>query len=217
MTKESMADLMRRSFDEAWERLGARRTPDLAEFIARYAEPGRSYHSVAHLMDCLGWLERSESLAERPYEVRLALFYHDVICVPGASDNERRSAAFFRAHAESVELPDAPIERVARMIEGTANHEAEDADGALVIDIDLAVLGAPADEFARYEAGIREEYAFLDERLFRAGRERVLRSFLGRESIYQTRFFRERLERKARANLEGALRRLQEIEESKAA
>ena len=45
-----------------------------------------------------------------------------------------------------------------------------DADAALVVDIDLAILAAPAPVYARYEADVRAEYAWVPEPLFRAGR-----------------------------------------------
>jgi predicted metal-dependent HD superfamily phosphohydrolase len=92
------------------------------------------------------------------------------------------------------------------MIEGTALHRAHDRDGALLNDIDLAVLGSSPHQFARYDAAIREEYRHVDQRLFRVGRERALRSFLEATSIYSTPFFSQRFEAQARTNLSRALR-----------
>lgn len=199
---------MRQSFADAWCQPGARNAPDFREILTRYAEPGRAYHTVEHVLDCLRWLAASEELADRPLEVRLALIYHDVICSPGGIDNEKRSAELFRAHADASCLPNGPAERIVGMIESTALHGACDGDGALVNDIDLAVLGSSPHQFARYEAAIRKEYEHVDERLFRAGRERILRSFLEGTSIYRTPFFGERLEAQARTNLSQALRAL---------
>lgn len=196
---------IRQSFADAWYQLGARHVPDFHEILTPYEELARAYHTVEHVLDCLRWLAASEELAERPLEVRLALIYHDVICSPAGLDNEKRSAELFRAHADASCLPNGPTERIVGMIEGTAHHHAWDRDGALVNDIDLAVLGSSPHQFARYEAAIRKEYEHVDERLFRAGRERILRSFLEGTSIYRTPFFLERLEVQARSNLSQAL------------
>lgn len=192
-------------FVEAWHRSGARDFPEFSEVVERYLEPHRAYHSLEHVFECLRWFQMSRELAEHPPEVALALIYHDVVYDPRRVDNEERSAQMFRAHAHASGLPDSSIERVAALIEGTATHQARDADAALVNDIDLAVLGSSPRAFARYEERIRDEYAHVDELAFRAGREAVLRSFLESTSIYATPFFSKRLETQARRNLSRSL------------
>ncbi|MEM9490998.1 MAG: hypothetical protein AAGC55_17750 [Myxococcota bacterium] len=193
------------SFAGAWRGLGARCVPDFAEIVARYSEPHRAYHTLEHLRACLHWLAATRELAEHPPAVELALVYHDIVYDPRRTDNEKRSAELFTAHARASQLPQAPIERIVRLIEGTASHSAHDRDGALLNDIDLTILGAPPHLYARYEEQIREEYRHVDERLFRAGRERILRSFLATTAIYSTPFFSKRLETQARSNLSRAL------------
>ncbi len=134
---------------------------------------------------------------------------------PLRADNEERSAELFRAHAHAAELPVEPTERVAALIEQTASHGARTGDGALLDDIDLAVLGASPRAYDRYEGQVRQEYAEVEERLFRAGRERILRSFLETTAIYATEFFGLRLEAQARSNLSRSLTALQESEPGK--
>lgn len=205
---------LRASFTHAWRGLGARDRAPFEDVVARYSEPQRAYHDVEHLRECLGWLSVSEELSARPLEVRLAVFYHDVVYCPRAVDNEERSADLFRAHASIVQLPSASRERIVRLIEGTALHRAHDSDSALLNDIDLAVLGASPRQYARYEAQIRREFREFDDRAYRAGRARVLRSFLDMTSIYRTIFFNQRLEPQARSNLSNALRALEAGENS---
>lgn len=207
--REAFERKLANDFTEAWRDLGARSAPALGEILERYDEPGRAYHSLEHLRDCLAWLEASEGQAERHAEVWLALVYHDVICAPGAIDNEAESAALFRGHADASGLAVGVRERIACMIEGTARHDAREGDAALVNDIDLAILGASPEKFSRDEAAIREEYAQVEERAYRAGRAALLRSFLERFAIYQRRYFAERLEAQARVNLSRALARLE--------
>jgi predicted metal-dependent HD superfamily phosphohydrolase len=45
------------------------------------------------------------------------------------------------------------------------------------------------------------EYSWMPEQEFRRRRNRIIRGFLDRESIYQTHWFESRLETAARANL----------------
>ncbi|MCA9602649.1 MAG: hypothetical protein KC417_11515 [Myxococcales bacterium] len=195
----------RRCVEDAWRGLGARSAPDFLEIFARYGEPHRAYHTFEHVLECLGWLEACEELAEHPLEIRLALVYHDVVCAPGCTDNEVRSGDLFRVHAEANQLPNGPTERIVRLIEGTALHQAHGGDGALVNDIDLAVFGSSPRRFAQYDGAVRKEYGHVDEAVFRRGRRLILRSFLEGTAIYRTPFFGERLEAQARKNLARAI------------
>jgi predicted metal-dependent HD superfamily phosphohydrolase len=71
----------------------------------------------------------------------------------------------------------------------------------MLLDADLAVLGADEAAYDRYAAAIRREYAWVPEDRYRAGRARVLEDFLGRPQVYHTAAMRSRAEDRARANL----------------
>ena len=103
------------------------------------------------------------------------------------------------------------VDKICELILAT-RHEAEpeDADAALVVDIDLGVLGAEAHRYDLYAGDIRREYAHVEEQAYREGRAAVLRGFLGRRRIYHTRHFRKLLEERARANM---LRELEGLED----
>jgi subtilisin len=124
-----------------------------------------------------------------------------------ASDNEERSADLSRALA--VELGSDP-ECAARLVLAT-RHEATPSvstDEALVVDIDLSILGQPEARFDEYESQVRREYAWVSEERFREGRTRILEGFLSRPSVYATMRFRGLYERAARRNLERSLKSL---------
>ena len=202
---------------EAWRALGARPIPELAvaacdEILARYRERHRAYHTLTHVLECMGWLDAAITLAEEPEEIRLALLYHDAVYDPRAHDNEARSAALFRAHAEAVALPAGIRDRITSLITATSHgtHEgvASRDDSALIRDIDLAILGASPHRYDRYEQQIRREYAHVPGELFREARAALLRRFLETTAIYRTDFFARRLEAQARANLARAVEQL---------
>ncbi len=69
------------------------------------------------------------------------------------------------------------------------------------MDIDLSILGRDEQTFEEYEKGVRMEYGWVHEDSFRKGRTEILNGFLERDSIYQTGYFREKYEEKARDNL----------------
>ena len=174
--------------------------------LARYAEPQRAYHTTQHLAECLELCDEFATAAERPAEVALALWFHDAVYDVRASDNEARSAALAVEALTAAGVAADAVRRVRDAVLATRHSGAPaTADERLVVDVDLAILGAPATRFAEYEAQIRREYAFVPESLFRAKRREILRGFLARPSVYATAPFVARFEAAARRNLAQAV------------
>ncbi len=89
------------------------------------------------------------------------------------------------------------------MILATKSHaDIESVDARLMVDIDLAVLGQPRDEFEAYDVAIQKEYGWVPVEQYRAARAHVLSEFLQRPHIFYTDVFRQRYEATARANLQ---------------
>ena len=78
----------------------------------------------------------------------------------------------------------------------------------LLVDIDLAILGADAARFDEYERQVREEYAWVPSIMFRRTRRRILEQFLERPRIFQTAAFYEAREAAARQNLQRSVKQL---------
>lgn len=181
----------------------------LADLALRYSEPHRRYHDLSHLEACLGVLEPHRALAERIGEVLVAVFFHDAIYDPTRRDNESASATLARDVLSRSGAGEGAIERIAALIMATRDHDARGAgDAALVLDVDLSILGEDAATFDRYDHAIREEYAFVPDEAYRAGRRAVLEGFLSRPRIYQTAAIHAEREAVARANLRRAAARL---------
>ena len=202
--------LERERFLREWESLGASHDNAFDALDALYAEPHRAYHNAEHVAECLAWLDQTWDLAERPSEIAIAIFFHDAIYAPGASDNEARSAELFERLARQAQVPVDATGRVVALIESTAAHRETEGDGALLNDIDLAILGAPPERYARYEQDVRAEFGAVREGPYRAGRARFLRELLGRSQIYRTPRLAALLEEQARSNLAWALAKLEE-------
>ena len=101
------------------------------------------------------------------------------------------------------------IGRVRSMILATRHHaQPQSTDEALLLDIDLAILGSAPARFDRYDADIREEYHAVPFSKYVAGRRQVLRGFLEKPRLYFTGHFHDRLDQPARINLSRALKRL---------
>jgi predicted metal-dependent HD superfamily phosphohydrolase len=179
------------------------------ELLARWCEPHRHYHTVAHLVAVLDVIDAYASLAQRPDLVRLAAWCHDAVYDPTADGggNELSSADLGGRVLRTIGAPAAAIDEVRRLVLLTAGHGAApgDPDGALLCDADLAILASPAAEYDRYAAAIRREYAHVPESAFRAGRAAVLVHLLGLPRLFSSPPLGERWERPARRNLEREL------------
>ena len=177
--------------------------------IGRYSEPNRNYHTVQHLDECFARLDEARSLAERIHEVELALWFHDAVYQVRGQDNEEQSASWAQGTAERAGLPNAVAERLHRLILAT-KHNAEPAsrDEALLVDVDLAILGAAPERFDEYERQVRVEYSWVPGFLFRRKRREILEGFLARPHVYNTDHFRACYEAAARANLVRSIERL---------
>jgi predicted metal-dependent HD superfamily phosphohydrolase len=191
-----------------WQRLGAPRHADgaladaFAALTARYAETHRHYHTAQHIAECLTHFDSAQALCEQEAEVELALWFHDAIYAPRAKDNEAKSAAWALRVMVDAGIDTSPRARVHALIMKTC-HDAlpTTQDEQVLVDIDLAILGADTARFDEYEAQVRAEYSWVPEFLFRSTRKKILQSFLARPAIYSTAHFRNLLEKKAHDNL----------------
>lgn len=200
---------------ELWQKLGVKGAQEsqLDALVAHYSEPHRAYHNLAHISDCLEQFEPVRSYAHNPEAVELAIWYHDVIYDPRAKDNEERSAEVAVRTAGEAGLPASFQGSVKALILATKKHDASlDRDAALMVDVDLSILGREPDRFDQYEGQIRQEYDWVSEEAFTAGRTAVLESFLARPAVYGTEFFKNRYERQARENIERSIRNLRRQE-----
>jgi predicted metal-dependent HD superfamily phosphohydrolase len=175
---------------EAWALLAGDSPTSRTEWaavVAAWSEPHRRYHDLAHLAAVLGLVGELAGAAADPDAVRLAAWYHDVVYDPERTDNERISADRARAGLRGL-VPDARVDEVERLVLLTAGHDpaADDADGAVLCDADLAVLAGPPEAYATYASAIREEYRHLSDEEFTAGRIAVLEHLLALPALYRT-------------------------------
>ena len=100
-------------------------------------------------------------------------------------------------------------ERVHALVMATRHDVAPASrDQALLVDIDLSILGAAPERFDEYAVQVRQEYAWVPRPLFRRRRREILQGFLDRPAIYSTPVLHDELEARGRDNLQRAVARL---------
>lgn len=187
-------------FATLWLRCGGQHAQGVyADLIRYYAEPTRHYHTMRHIRRCLRDLDRVRCAVPDPDAVELALWCHDVIYLPGASDNEQRSADWFRRRANKRI---ARGEHICDLILATRHAQPPiDMDACFAADIDLARLGGQRARFRDDGARLRAERPDLDDRAYEMHERAMLENLLMRERIYHTDVFHTRCEVRARSNL----------------
>ena len=136
-------------------------------------------------------------------KVLLALWFHDVVYLPKAHDNEEQSAVLAQKRLSQTGLDTDEIERIAKYILATKAHQniVGDTDLDFLLDIDLAILASPKLRFEEYEQQIRQEYSWVAEDIYQQKRQQVLQGFYQQQRLYQTDYFYQRLESRAKGNL----------------
>jgi len=178
------------------------------ELFSHYADPGRHYHTIAHLEHMATELEAVRTEILDWDTLLFALFYHDVVYKPTSLQNEAESARFARQRLSSIGVPADKIDACAAMILATKEHLAGTGDTAFLLDADMCVLGASPDVYREYAEGVREEYSVFPDLLYNPGRKKILRQFLAMERIFSTDYFYERFEKKARLNIQDEIDQL---------
>ncbi|KAK4442851.1 hypothetical protein QBC34DRAFT_488643 [Podospora aff. communis PSN243] len=196
----------------------------VSELTALYSHSSRHYHSLTHIVTLLSALHTHLPLFTDAPAIEAAIWFHDAIYDTRAppSQNEIQSAALaVSLLRDSVDAD--RLHRIKVMIEATASHSVpslEDLrskdpghleDAKMFLDMDLGILAADEGEYAEYEKGVREEYAWVGEGQWKEGRGKVLRSFLERERIYASDAFGPLWEGKARENLQRSLMALEPV------
>jgi predicted metal-dependent HD superfamily phosphohydrolase len=175
-----------------------------------WRESQRCYHRTYHLRSCLQLLQRWQVHAAQPNQIALALWFHDAIYEPQSGHNEARSADWAAQVLADAGASTELKKRIVQLILATAHgsfdvmSDQPDGDRDLLLDIDLAILGATRADYTRYRWQIRREYAWVAPQVYRDARAGILRAFLRMPAIYRSNCAAH-LEALARGNLQTEL------------
>lgn len=195
-----------------WEETLASHKPDpkiishvFQELVKAYSSKKRYYHNLTHVADLLRLLGKNKKLIRNPEALTLAIWFHDAVYEPTASDNEEKSAALAARELKKLNIPAQQTKTVTDLILKTKNHtdipDNTDQDTRFFLDFDLKILGTDRKKYEQYLQQIRQEYKIIPDLLYKPGRRKALKKFLETDHIYKTLEFRECYEQKARMNI----------------
>ncbi|MBU9200304.1 HD domain-containing protein [Burkholderia multivorans] len=173
------------SFQRAITCLGGGQAAGLHErLIAAWQQPQRHYHTLQHLEECLALAGQwsSDLLPVEQAKLIVALWFHDAVYDPQGSYNEILSAGMAREELGLLGMPPATVGAIAWLVEATDYSKAPGEPGNrlldLLLDIDLAILGADPQRYREYAEQVGREYAFVGPQAYRDGRKKVLAHFV---------------------------------------
>jgi len=141
-----------------------------SEVVLTYAQPGRFYHNLDHINSGLASLDEIRRLATDEDVLEMAWWWHDFVYRSGYQFNEFESGALaFKALIELNVRPEICLNIVRRIIPTLHNYIPPDYDDWLMVDIDLAQLGAPPDIFDENRDNIRKEFPQVSDVDFARG------------------------------------------------
>jgi pantetheine-phosphate adenylyltransferase len=183
-------------------------SPDISwmgiEDALMYCRPGIFYHSLQHIYETIQAFKEVKDIFTQPESVHViaAICYHDI------KDTEKESAEYAFEKFKDKENYDAELIR--DMILATEDHVVTGREIInTMIDCDLSIFGKDPVRFAEYERQVFAESCYLYRNfglpnfpeIYRKERNRIVKSFIDREYIYTTEYFREKNEKQARENL----------------
>lgn len=178
--------------------------PDQIFKLIENSYADRPYHNLDHIMYCQRkYSEFMISEGSMPDAlIDVAIWFHDIVYIPGMAYNEEKSCDLFDKLL-GHNLIRSAREDIRRMILATKhNFPPRDEMEALIMDLDMAILGDEPEIFRKYENDVKQEYLKLySEEEYDAGRKEFIQNLVAQKFIYHTDYFHERYEIPARLNL----------------
>ena len=203
-------NICKERFYQTWRHLDAVGKPSIIweKIKQQYTEPHRAYHNLSHIHHCLNQLELVWREATNPYLISWALYFHDYFYDIEDNLNELRSSVESTRTACSVKLATEFAIASGLLVLATKKHHVIETplvarkDMEILLDIDLAILGKPWEQYDEYRKQVRQEYITVLWDIYAQKRAEILSNFLRRSQIFYFSFFFDRYEKQARKNLE---------------
>lgn len=176
------------------------------ELTTLYSSSKRYYHNLKHIEALLKLSDEYKHLLSSPRTIGFTIWYHDAVYDTAKNNNEEKSAELAKKHLTELGLDNKLVNNCCDLIIATKTHQlienSNSFDAKFFLDIDLSTLAADRTDYIEYTEQIRKEYSMYPDSLYRKGRKKVLKHFLGMDKIYKTELFSELWEQKAKENLD---------------
>ena len=171
---------------------------------SRYTTKNRHYHNLSHIFNMLKQLDETQTEIKDLDSLKFAIWYHDIIYKSTKKDNEEKSALFALERLKKINFEPERAQLTENLIVSTKKHNillTQNTDNAVLLDLDLSILGTDWNTYKKYISNIRQEYKVYPDFMYNPGRKKILKHFLERENLYFTEHYKQQYEQQARENL----------------
>lgn len=206
ISNTTLIDSMKKRFIELWHRC---LLPDSicneeniyqALFLG-YSDPDRRYHNLGHLIHCLYQFDLVSHLIRDPDAVEMALWFHDLVYVPGAIDNEQKSADLFLQISGNCCSDEFNCCVMNLILMTSHKNMPKTEDEKFIVDIDLSSMGLNWNVFLIDTDNLRKERTDMSDSEYCRRHNDFLNALLARQRIFHTDFFHSRFEQAATENI----------------
>ncbi len=140
----------------------------------------RHYHNAHHILSLLAHAQENTGITlKAPLLVDFAIVYHDIVYNVLRKDNELKSALLAAKRLLALGMHPYEAGLVKLYIEATQHHQVPQGldhaeDLAFFLDFDMAILGAPWEDYQAYILAVRKEYNIYPDMLYKPGRKKFL-------------------------------------------
>ncbi len=176
------------------------------QLVSRHTSPNRFYHTLQQVANVFLLCEANMAKIENPMAVGLAILYHRVVYDTFKDDNAQASAQLAEVHLQLLKIKSTITQKVTALVStgidsnngGLTDYE---NDVKYFVDFDLAILGAPWNEYEKYSLLIRKEFRQYPDDLYKPGRKNALQKLHDKTNIYLTSHFQQQYGAQARQNI----------------
>jgi len=163
------------------------------EFLKKYNESHRYFHTINHLEYIFNYLTR-----ENPWFINdiivLTIIFHDIVYYPHLTNNEKRSVKFFNS-VYKYSADKTVKEEVITCILDTKDRKNITDYCKIFNEADISIL---YDDYKlnllEYERNIRKEYSFLEFNEYKKNRIKILESLMDEHNKNNIDFLIEQIE-----------------------
>jgi len=210
--------------------LGAKRPDAITEvhsdILCEYSQCYRYYHNNQHIDECQAELDSLDLDDIEKAVISFALYEHDIVILPHElvilphahlSGIHCETLSGYRCSYDCNRLGiDLTVaDKIISLIHATdlKNQEGSQfcTSTKIIADIDISILGKDFDHvMSRMEEGIRLEYFYVPDDVYKIERIKVLKQLLKDGFVYHTPYFRSKYNQKAVENIKRLMSHLGE-------
>lgn len=176
-----------------------------------YNALSRFYHNQEHIEEMI--TNSRDFHCRYDHALMAAIVYHDVIYVPGAQDNESKSAALMHMRLTGDKYYGGDVKTLYHaevMIRSTKHHELPNTNDedllhgcAYMSDLDMMRLGQPWEIFQKHTENLTREFVpVIGQEAWDKGRVDFLKGLINKNRVFHTLDYHLKYDNQMRLNIQ---------------